>query len=55
MTEAEITKLIKDSLFVAMCLIYLKLIIAFMASLAPQPKRKRRGGRWWQEDEVRGK
>lgn len=45
---------VNDVLFAIMFLIYLKLTIEFMASLAPHPKRKRRGGQWT-EDESRGK
>lgn len=45
---------VNDVLFAIMFLIYLKLTIEFMASLAPQPKHKKRKGGWW-EDESRGK
>lgn len=46
-------KFVQDAMFVITGLIYFKLIVDFMASLAPPPKRKRRGGRWT-EDERRG-
>lgn len=52
MSEVAITKLINDSLFVVTCLIYLKLIIAFMESLAPPPKQKKRSGTWHQDEKT---
>lgn len=42
-----------DVLFVFMCMLYFKLIVDFAASLAPPPKKRKRGG-VWREDETRG-
>lgn len=47
-------EMVNDVLAAITFLIYLKLTIEFMASLAPPPKRKKRKGGWW-EDESRGK
>lgn len=39
-----------DWLFIGMCLIYFKLIVDFMASLAPAPRKRSRKGTWTQDD-----
>lgn len=46
-------EIVNDALFVVVCFIWLRLFIDFFASLAPQPRRRKRGGRWT-EDENRG-
>lgn len=39
-----------DVLFLVVCVIYLKLIVEFAASLAPAPKPRKRKGTWTQDD-----
>lgn len=55
MLYQKMIAMIRDSdvLFVIMCCIYLKLIVEFMASLAPEKKQRKRSGKW-SEDETKG-